>query len=345
MIWWSLLACGLGDPELESASAALAAWEAGNGAMEQGRPAEALQAFRRARESRPDDLVLAAWEAEALAQTGDPAAAAEQMLHILQVRNNFPEGRYHLAGWLVKLGRHREASEQLKRAIDQGGYSVRDVADDPAFSEIVGHPDYPFIPPSPLTVAVDGPGAAMFWGSELSLRFRVLGAGHPPIRVEAPPVQAPLQLLSVMEDDGLAADGPLRDVTWTWRVVGAADTLVGPVQVVAGPRRTTLDAISLVTTAPPGKAATMLPLELALPSVKAGDHQPPAAWTDAGRFYVLSRPQDKVELSPVIPTIRYEHRTLSKVDWLMVSGALDDRAVSVKIQDAGSVLLEARLSR
>jgi tetratricopeptide (TPR) repeat protein len=260
-----VLACTTGDPEQMATREAVAAFREGREALEAD-PEAALASFRQARDHRPFDPVLRAWEAMAVARTGDLEAAVAILDELIAADPRFAEARYNRAAWLARLGRLDEAGEELRRALALGAAREREAMTDPDFFPHLDHPAFAFLPDDMLLVAVEAPEGTAFWGSEVAVRFRVLGTGGHPVRIDAERTLGPLVLTSVREDAHQSSEGPARDLRYTFRVVGAGPIDAGPFTVHAGRWSKTVPPMRLQAEAPEGRAA---PADLRFPTALA----------------------------------------------------------------------------
>lgn len=358
MSWLALLwACSSRpDPALAPLHDAVVAWDEGIALLDKGDAAGARERFAIARTHRPGDVLLAAWEAKALADLGQLDEAIARMDDVLAAAPGFAEARYNRAAWRVRRGDHleeggvTEIADELHRAIAEGAASSRAVLDDPDFAELVGRPEFDFLPEEPLTVAVEAPEGTVFWGSEFAVRFRIAGAGDGPIGVTAENVQGPLQLVSVIDDRNPSTQGTFRDLTWTFRVLGAGDVLLGPFHAWTGDLRTVIDPISLTAAAPEGKVAPdPLPAyDFQTPSERAGRALAPSARVDDDGLSIMYVPGDRVVIDPPLAgePVRYELRERSRTRWTLdhYRGAGTD-GVRVKVMRGGYAVFDEAVAR
>ena len=115
----------------------------GEALLMQGRAAEALAAFERAATLQPEDRPRTSiFRARALAAAGRPQEG-ERLLNALISNDEWREGRYDFydrAAVLGQIGRHDDAFEALRKAIEARESGVRFVLYDPAMDRLQGDP-------------------------------------------------------------------------------------------------------------------------------------------------------------------------------------------------------------
>ena len=115
----------------------------GEALLMQGRAAEALAAFERAAALQPEDRPRTSiFRARALAAAGRPQEG-ERLLNALISNDEWREGRYDFydrAAVLGQIGRHDDAFEALRKAIEARESGVRFVLYDPAMDRLQGDP-------------------------------------------------------------------------------------------------------------------------------------------------------------------------------------------------------------
>lgn len=349
MIWlFAWLACAWPDPELAAQRDALDAWERGRAALDAGDPAAAREAFREAARRRPGDVELLAWEASAAAAAGDLHDAIRLLDQVLDKRPTFHEARYNRAAYHARLGDAARAADDLETALASGlDRPPRDVIADPDFAAYVGTPEFAFLPREPLTVAVERPEGAVFWGSLFEIRLRVAGAGTEPVGVTAEEVAGPIELVSVVEDVVPSTNPEFRDLTWTFRVLGAGEIHLGPFHVLAGKRAVAVDAITVVARAPEGKeqpATAPPPIRFATPRELAGKQPLGTAWRHADGVTVRVSPPDRVVAGPETADyeriVRYEYRDKGQPEWMLLVFPDAPADFHVRISRGGNVVYE-----
>lgn len=337
-----LLACSRGDPELRAQKHAMDAWHEGQEALAAGDADRAIAAFARAREAQPDDPLLAAWQARAMAADGDLDGAVDLLGIAVATHPRFAEARYNRAAYLARLGRLEEAGPELARAIEDGAARSREAMVDPDFAPHLDDPAFAFLPDEMLLVALDAPSGTLFWGSDATLRLRVVGGQGAPATVEAEELSGPIELVSVVEDVVESTEGPVRDLSWTFKVRGEGEAVLGPFTVRSGPWSSRVRAVRFPTTAPPGKGVPdgAPALSLPVPSDVAGSLETPGIRYGEGVLDVKTGPQDRVTITPRPPgsPVRFELRDRSKAVWVMQRYAVEGRP-EVEIRAGTEVVL------
>jgi hypothetical protein len=126
-----LLLLLLGCPgERRPEARALALYERGQGQLEAGDYQAAAESFRLATERDPLRPVLRSWQAWALAQGGDPAAAIA-LLEGPGAPALGPHDRYNLAAWHARLGENESALALLAAALQDDPGLRSGLRDDP----------------------------------------------------------------------------------------------------------------------------------------------------------------------------------------------------------------------
>lgn len=345
-----LAGCHHADPQLVAVRDAIAAWQQGVDALKAGDPKAAQAHFEAARALRPGDPLLEAWEAKALADRGDLEGAIGLLDDALSHSPNLAEARYNRAAYAARLGRPEEqVAEDLERALADGARSPRDVLQDPDFAPILGHPAFDFLPSHALTVGVEAPESTVFWGTEFSVRFRVAGAGDDPLALTAEQAKGPVTPLSVVDDANPSTEGTFRDLTYSFRVVGAGEATFGPFHAWAGDRRTTLNPVKVMTAAPKGKTppSSTPPIDFLTPREILGRADVPSARVVDGDLIVACLPGDKVVLDPKpsAAPIHYEQRDRGRTEfevWRYPEVA--PNTVHVKVARAGQAVYDAEAS-
>lgn len=340
-----LVACGGSDPS--GRGDALVLWESGVKALEAGNIEEAEAAFAKARDIRPDDLVLIEWQAKAAADAGNSERAVELLDTVLGRRPDRSVARYNRAAYHARLGDGESAAKDLKRAVEEGARAPREVLDDPDFRGWIGQPGFEFLPEASLDVVAELSDEAVFWGSDLRLRLRIRGADGEVVAVTPEQASGPLRLLTVVEDVVPSSDGVVHDLTWTFRVVGAGDVSIGPMHVVSGGRRVRVDAVTAVAKAPPDRVGESHDLVLSTPrELVRRDSPPKVQRAEDGALLVLSAPQDRVELSAdsdaIRSVVRYEARRQGIPEWVLRVYPPTTEIDTVQVVRGGQVVLDAK---
>jgi Tetratricopeptide repeat len=306
----ALVGCSAPDPELAAVGRALTAWEEGRALLDKGDEDAARTHLAEASVHRPSPL-LTAWEAKAAADAGDLDRALELLDRALEEAPGFAEARYNRAAYLARLGRPEPAAVDLRQALEDGASSSLAVLEDPDFAAYLNDPAFAFLPRQALTVAAEAPQGPVFWGAEVSVRFRLIGLVRDPIAFDPERAEGPLLLVSVIEDAVPTSQGMSRELSWLWKVVGAGPIVIGPTRVKADRYNSQVAAIELLAEAPPDKVAPDLP-PVSLPTVHSilGLVPPRSAGPTAdGRWVARFEPGDTLSTEPSLPTpTRFELR-------------------------------------
>ncbi|MBW1877031.1 MAG: hypothetical protein JRI25_00095 [Deltaproteobacteria bacterium] len=342
-----LSGCQQKDPDLVAFHDALEAWERGVTQLESGDPEAARSAFQEAQSHRPEDALLAAWEAKAAADAGELEVAASLLDRALVLSPGFAEARYNRAAYWARLGRPTdEVAREVRQAVQDGARRSREVLQDPDFQDLLDDPSFDFLPSQSLTIVVEAPQSTVFWGSEFGIRFRLVGAESTPIAVTAERIEGPVELLSVVDDSRLSTQGTVRDLTWTFRVVGAGPIHFGPFHAWVGERRSTVEEVWIDAAAPAGKE---IPpererlVDFRTPMEVAGRAEIPSARVVDGELLVGFAPGDRVviEPKPAAPPVQYEQRYRSKAKWTLLRyPGVEPGEVKVTVQRGGRTVYE-----
>jgi len=250
---------------------ALAHTDRAQALLSDGKVAEATAELERAHQELPDDPVITAWLARSVAVQGDLVRAIDLLARVVAARPDFAVARYNRAAYLARAGRIDEAAPELERAIRDGAAPARDVLDDPDFAPWLEHPALSFLPSAALSVGVERPEGAVFWGSELVVELRVHGAGERPLDVTAARAVGPVRLVRVSEDFADSTDGPSRSIAYALRVDGAGGFDVEGLSVSAGGREGSARPFVAQLAAPPGRTAPPTTVDLRAPSAALRD--------------------------------------------------------------------------
>ncbi len=352
VLLWALVGCfgDGGDPALRPYKTALDAANEGEALLAADDPMAAAESFARAREARPDDPVLAAWQAHALAEAGENDEAIELLDEVLTTHPGFAEARYNRAAYTVRMGDeelYEDAAADLQRAIDDGARRPRDVLEDPDFEDVIGRAEFAFLPSATLTVGVEVADGPVFWGSDLHVRLRILGAGEGPIGVTAEEPAGPVELVRVVEDTAPSTEGPFRDVRFTFKVRGAGVFESGRLHVWAAGRRTEVSPFRVELTAPPGREepeSELRAVSFTTPRELAGGAEPSARRSDDGSLLVHARTGARIITKPALPlseAVPYEIRDRNQPAsivwrwWTPPAGP-----ISVKVREKGKMTLD-----
>lgn len=346
LLWLILTACGSREPALTAQRTALDAWKRGQTALAAGDPPAAIAAFDEALTAQPDDPVLLAWKAKALADKGDLDAAIALLDRVLDAKPGFVEARYDRAAWLARRGNPDDAAVDLEIALSGGLDKLpRDVLDDPDFAQYLDHPAFAkIIPHSALTIGVDQPEGTVFRGSEFDVRYRVLGAGDGAIAFAFDALTGPFTLVEEFEDGSPSTDGPLRDVTFRLQATGAGAIALGPATISAGRRSGRVEAVVVAAKAPPGREAPSAPAPTSLltPRQVLGDHPVPSAWRDGDALFVACAAADVVRIAPEAadPPVRYEIRDESVPQTVILRWAARPAGTHVTVSHVATPVLD-----
>lgn len=349
--WWLLagaMACtGGADPALVAKKEALERWEEGREALGSGDPSAARAAFAQALARQPDDPVLLAWRGRAEAADGDLTRAISTLDEALAAAPSFSEARYNRAAYLARDGQLDAAATGLREALAAGAADPRDVLSDADFAPHLDHPGFSFLPRSPVALRVEGPGGAVFAGSDAVVKLTATGRNVDGLTLTAPAVDGPFRLVRLEErvESGADQDGRLT-LTWTLRALGPGQLTVGPFTLSDTRRTATTDAVAVVAVAADG--AEPAPRERVTWQRAAGVAGPdlsaePAAvaWTDAGALWVRtpmgSRVVQPSQARPVFRATRVEGR---QDVWTLARYAPSEPVVRVLIKGNGGTLFE-----
>lgn len=300
MIAW--LACFTPQPEVDAdwvaVRAAVDAWERGADALADGRLDEAVMDLADAVAARPGDLLLRAWLAEAHALRGEHDAALTAFDAVLSVAPDFADVRRRRAALLVRMERLDEAGADLRAAVAGDWSAARAVKEDPDFADVIDHPAFSFVPKDTLLVVAEAPPGLVFWGTEATLRVRVVGAGDHAIRLVGPRTEAPFTVRLVRETTSPSTEGPLRDLSYTLLSTGAGDVELAGFRVDAGPWSAPLPHVAIRSAAPPGRERTVEAVDLRTPAEVLGSLDDGDARYASGVLQVAGHADDRVTVTP-----------------------------------------------
>lgn len=303
MRWTLLVLCGCGgvsaseDPEIQALGRASRVWAEGKAAWDAGDAAAAARRFGEARALREGDVLLAAWEADALAAAGDRAGALVLLDGILAARPSFAVARYRRAVLRLQAGAVEAGAADLADALRGGAATPREAARDPDLAPFRAEPALSFLPQEALTLRGEVPSNLAWLGSEVSVKLVVVGAAAGPLGLQVAGAGGPAHLRRVVEDDVGRSDGDReRTLTWTVEVLGAGELRLGVAQVGQGDLRAET-ALGVLKTAAPGDhmGVAVRPIALWAPSDRMTGRTPPEAWYDDGRTWVAVPPGAEVQ--------------------------------------------------
>ncbi|NCG19524.1 MAG: hypothetical protein GWP91_11005 [Rhodobacterales bacterium] len=308
-MWWivALMGCvGSPDPDLVQQQQAVALWEQGKIALEAGDAGLARQRFIEARTRRPEDALLMAWEAQAMAAQGDLPLAILKLDDALRLEPQLVEARYNRAAWLARMGDHLEAAQTLAPLVREGEISAVQVRDDADFNQALQGPFFAFLPGKAVTMSVDTLASRAFWGSQVDYGLTFSGGGDGPLSL-ALPVSGPVLPVALVED--LTVDG--RRVTLTVKAQGQGGITFGPVDAKLAGQHLQGGAFSVDAIAPEDKMTpTSLPAVVALaPSALSLWMPEIGARAVNDDLWIRLSPADRVEFSGAeSDRVRYELR-------------------------------------
>jgi len=309
-----LLACR--DPAFDPVRGALAAYDRGRVALDEGRVDEAATAFAEARAHDASSPLLMLWEGKALAARGDLPAAEARASEAIAREPRLGLAWYQRAAWRARMGQLDAAASDLTAAFQLGATSPLEAAADPDFSAHLGNPALAgILPPTPVLLDARGPEGAVFVGSEVELVLSVAAA--PPLayglrREGTDP--ACLRLDRVVEERHAEAHAVVSVLHLRARATRACAGAIGPFRADSSmPVQATSvsDALSLRVEAPQsfagGQVATF-PSTIPVPSVLA---DPDGAWA-TGRLgdwvYAIGRADQMATLDGAAPELGLELR-------------------------------------
>ena len=299
LAWWACSAAPVPE-ELRDLGSAVRAWEAGEAALAAGDAQGALAHFQQARVARPQDALLAVWVAEAARAAGQGAVAEGALDEALALAPSLAVARTARARQRAAQGDAEGAAEDVRVALRLGAWTPRGAARETSIAPLLTHPAFDFLPDAPLSARWEVPEGLAFLGSEVPLTLQVDGVLPGPVMVRAPELSLPLALVRMVEDEETTQEGDRRRVlTWTWRVLGAAEATVPPVTVEQAGVQARTEAFSWTLAAPegaaPGAAAPLI--WPTVEGVRAGV-TPPAVHRSGDRWWVVLPPGGVAETTP-----------------------------------------------
>ena len=328
-----------GDPELKQTRRAVEAWEVGTAHLEAGDPEEALEAFEKARELRPNDVYLLAWSAKAAAAAGNLEAAIDLLGEALMIDPEFAEARYNRGAYRARLGQLELAATDLRLSLVAGVIEPREVLEDEDFKPHLGHPSFAFLPARSLDGSLTVPEALTFVGSEFTVVLRIKGQGA--IEVEAPAVSLAGQIVRVTETR-TPADVKLA---WTFRATGNGEATLGPFDVTRDGTTSRVDGGLVRMGAPPDRATESFDLTAGWarsPSQIVHTRTSPDAWTEDGVLFVLAEGSDRVEVEEGEPLVWYRFEDFASQGWVLRAYAAKDQA-TVSVHRRGVPILQTEV--
>lgn len=303
-----LAACGgePDDPQLAAVGEAVATWRLGRAALDADEPERAARYFAEARQRRPNDGLLAAWEAEAWQAAGDVDRALAALDDAARLAPRLGTARFRRARLLAQRGEPKRAAADLRRALDLGATTPRSVAAQPDLLALREQPGLGELPELPVEVRFSMPTQSAFLGSEVQLVLEVERAGDAPVEVEAK-VRGPVRLTRVIEDESQLVSGDQRwRLTWRLRIEGQGEVVVDGLTVRVQGEAHRVDGGRFAAEAPdrPGLAEPQdVPLDV--PSARVAGRVAPQVWVDGARVLALVDPADRLRTDPeVVPRWR-----------------------------------------
>lgn len=297
MILWLLLACGPAPsvPALDPVGVAVREAEAGEVALADGDARTARTRFAAARAARPDDALLAAWEARAAAQLGALDEALALLDDALAAAPRFGEGVALRACLRARAGDRDGAAADVLRALELGPWTPFQARRDPDLAGLWDHPDLQHLPAAPLVARLEVPDRLAFLGTRVPVRLEIDGTASGVVGVEDDGSPQPAVLARVVETRGHTPDGDARtELVYDLAVTGPGGLRVGPLVVHERRWRALVPAREVPTEAPDDRAARRAPLDLRTPSSLLGGRVPPAAWRDGEGTWVAVPPGGRV---------------------------------------------------
>ena len=158
-----------------------------------------------------------------------------------------------------------------------------------------------------------GPSSAVFLGTEVSIVLTVLGE-ESGLELQPITLTGPLELVRVFDDLTETPEGTAHTITWTYRVSGAGQVQLGPIQVRSGRWESETSVVQFPTTAPPDHLSFDTKPEIPIPSDYSWIPLPGVERSD-GLLLVRSEPRDVVTLTPPLNGVELEHRERGQPIW------------------------------
>lgn len=329
------------EPELILYQQAIAEYDQGTLAMDGGDLPAAIAAFERAQAFRPEDLLIGAWRAKALADSNELEAAITELSRVIAARPSFTEARYNRAAYLARLGRFDESAVDVRKLLGSEAYLASDLYEDPDFSVAVGDASFAFVPKAAVSAELVLPEHSVVQGTEVPVRLRLKSTTRlTGLKVEGS-VTGPAHLTRVLEE---RAEGSVT-VTWSLRMVGAGPVSVGPFLIQAtGANELQIPEKRFEAWTPPNRVGEEpRTLELELPSTRVGERRPSDAWRESDSVYVLVSEGHKVEINPsvAVDAVVYERRLNGVADWVLLQyAASDEKKLRIEVRHRGQTVFE-----
>jgi hypothetical protein len=306
MLWSMWFACWTAEvpqPHVQAASHALDAWNVGEQALLDGEVGVGREALERALAERPDDPLLGAWLAHAEARAGQLDTAIARLDRVLKLKPAFAVARYNRGAYRARAGDLDGAAEDLQAALSGGASTPRKALRDPDFAAVRRDPRFAFLPEHALDVSMFVPAGLAFLGSRVEVRLEAVGLNAGGLDTLVLPLQGPVKLLRVEQDDVARPDGDrARSWVWTLQVTGAGEVRVGPVELTQGVLDGSGPGAAFPTSAPGGHVMTVRPARsLWSPEMRLANHPTPTAWQEEGLIWTAVGGAERVELKPLLP--------------------------------------------
>lgn len=289
-----LTACG-GDPVLDPIAEALEAYDVGRAALARGDRQAARAAFAEARTHQPDDPTLAAWEAWAVAEDGDPMGALGLLDAGLGRWPAAVDLRMHRAALRARSGDLTGAGADLRALYAAGALHPRDAAADPDLALLASHPETRALVPAPaLAIQGQGEAGAVLLGDTWTVEVELRTPADQPVALSVPPLDL-LRLEAVVEerlsDEGRDA---WRRVRVTFRAIRPGAAELGPIAARSGAAAGELAALPVEIVTLPGRSEQPVgPTWSTLPLASAlGAADPTPSVAEVGGLTVVTAPAD-----------------------------------------------------
>jgi len=352
--WLLLAACRPGP--FDDQEKALKAWKQGRSLLDEGRAAEAVEVFTRARTFDPDAPSLVGWQARALAAAGDPAGALREVDAWLATHPGDPTLVYNRACYRARTGDLRGAHDDLAIILPGRDTLIAQARSDPDLADVdlTG-----IVEERAPHVTVTGEQGSVLLGDLWDLSLEIGLERELPLSVtyegDEPGIFVPVRVV----DERTSGDaGVVRTLSFSLLAVGGGEGQMGPWKVQVGASRpitTGASAVRWKVVAPSGMAAPsampdLLAAAFPLPREVLADRETPSAATWGDRLLVVHAAGDRVEVTEAAtlePALRMEIREGDQIRRLAVAWrwAPDARGAQVKISRAGAPVLDTQVVR
>jgi hypothetical protein len=344
--------------EFRRQAEALDAYDRGRKLLEEGRPSEAAVELAEAARLDPESPSLAAWQAKAMAASGDPGGAAALLGGVVESGKADLACAYNHAAYLARAGRTDEALKALKLLLEANPESGSKVLAGPDFTSLRDVPEFAAILrlPEPV-VTMRGEAGRILAGENYDLALDAQGPAGTALRVawegDALEGFVPVRIVGDREMKG---DFQLRHLAYAFRAFEAGSGQLGPWAVSFGAQSAVVPAVAWEVVAPTGMTiprapAGRIPIEKAwlVPRDLFEGRTSPSAALAQGWLVVLAAQGDQIVAGPAglvpIPVqleLRDGERTQERgAAWLLDGSG---QAVHVRIERQGTVLYEGDLT-